>query len=185
MQEGKPVAYCGRKFDKTMTNWTTTEQELYGLVYAMETWRCYLEGVQFDLYTDHQSLVWLKTQTTLTRKQSRWLLYLQRFDMELKYVPGPKNPADAISRAPHLEGEHLPSVSEAEFDHVMSDLDDKRSHLVLALTVMTGKSEDTVTPWVFTAQTQPGHRSARLRAKEGGNGAQYTSDLPRSDPKVL
>ena len=183
MQEGKPVAYCGRKFDKTMTNWTTTEQELYGLVYAMETWRCYLEGVKFDLYTDHQSLVWLKTQTTLTRKQSRWLLYLQRFDMDLKYVPGPKNPADAISRASHLEGEHLPSVSEVEFDHVMSDLDEKRSNLVLALTVMTGQSENVVTPWVFTAQTQPGHRSARLRAKEGGN-SQYTNDLPHSDPRV-
>ena len=34
MQNDKPVAYCGRKFDKTMTNWTTTEQELYGLVHA-------------------------------------------------------------------------------------------------------------------------------------------------------
>ena len=34
-------------------------------------------------------------------KQSCWLLYLQqRFDMDLKYVPGPKNPADAISCYP-------------------------------------------------------------------------------------
>ena len=184
MQEGKPVAYCGRKFDKTMTNWTTTEQELYGLVYAMETWRCYLEGVPFDLYTDHQPLVWLKTQTTLTRKQSRWLLYLQRFDMDLKYVPGPKNPADAISRAPHLEGEDIPSISEVEFDHVMSDLDDKRSHLVLALTVMTGRTVQDMTQWVFTAQTMPGHRSPRLRAKEGGTQAPRPNNPPGTDPRL-
>lgn len=169
MQEGRPVAYCGKKFDQTMTNWTTTEQELFGLVHALETWRCYLEGVQFDLYTDHQPLVWLRTQPNLTRKQSRWLLYIQRFDMELKYIPGPKNPADALSRAPHLKGQGIPSAAEVQFDRVMSDLDEKRTKSIFALVAMSGKSRKSQRKLVFTIQTAPGHRSARLRAKEGGN----------------
>ena len=163
------MAYCGKKFDQTMTNWTTTEQELFGLVHALETWRCYLEGVQFDLYTDHQPLVWLRTQPNLTRKQSRWLLYIQRFDMELKYIPGPKNPADALSRAPHLKGQGIPSAAEVQFDRVMSDLDEKRTKSIFALVAMSGKSRKSQRKLVFTVQTAPGHRSARLKAKEGGN----------------
>ena len=56
-----------------------------------------------ELFTDHQPLVWLCSQPTLSRKQTRWVLFLQRFQFSLKYIPGKNNPADAISRAPHLE----------------------------------------------------------------------------------
>ena len=181
MQEGRPVAYCGKKFDQTMTNWTTTEQELFGLVHALETWRCYLEGVQFDLFTDHQPLVWLRTQPNLSRKQSRWLLYIQRFDMDLKYIPGPKNPADALSRAPHLTGEKTPSAAEVQFDEVMADLDAKRAKSVFAMTAMSGKSKKSQRKLVFTFQTGPGHRSQRLRAKEGGKPQQTA--VPQPKPK--
>ena len=78
----------------------------------------------------------------------------------------------------------MPSILEAEFDHVMANLDEKRSHLVLALTVMTGQTPQAWTPWVFTTQTMPGHRSARIRAKDGGNGAQNTSGPPPADPRI-
>ena len=180
MQEGRPVAYCGKKFDQTMTNWTTTEQELFGLVHALETWRCYLEGVQFDLFTDHQPLVWLRTQPNLSRKQSRWLLYIQRFDMELKYIPGPKNPADALSRAPHLSGERTPSAAEVQFDSVMADLDIKRDKSIPAMVAMSGKSRKSQRKLVFTIQTEVGHRSKRLRDK--GRGKSHITETPKARP---
>ena len=46
LQQANSEAY-GQKIDKTMTKW----QELYGLVYAMETWRRFFEGVNVDLFT--------------------------------------------------------------------------------------------------------------------------------------
>ena len=103
--------------------------------------------------------------------------------MDLKYVPGPQNPADAISRAPHLEGESLPSISEVEFDRVMEDLDDKQTKSVVAFAMMMGTSEWYSTHMVCTVQTQPGHRSARLQAKEGGNAPAPTPEpLPPKWP---
>ena len=153
MQEGQVVAYCGKKFTKTQTAWTTTEQELYALVYALETWRCYLEGPPVELFTDHQPLIWLATQPHLSRKQTRWVIFLQRFDVVYKYVPGKVNPADPVSRAPHLTEAITPTDTLEEYDSIMA--------------FMVARSEMS-TARVFTVQTQPGHRSARLLAKEGG-----------------
>ena len=103
MQDNRVVAYGGRKFSAVQQRWTTTEQELYALVSNFETWRCYLEGrTDTELFTDHQPLVWLCSQPNLSRKQTRWMLYLQRFQFQLKYIPGKVNPADGLSRAPHL-----------------------------------------------------------------------------------
>jgi hypothetical protein len=100
MQDGKIIAYTGRKFTATQRNWTTTEQELYALVSNFEQWRCYLEGAKTELFTDHHPLVWICTQPQLTRKQTRWVIYLQRFDFDLKYVPGKQ--IQLILSAAHL-----------------------------------------------------------------------------------
>jgi hypothetical protein len=102
MQDERAVAFCGRKFTRAELNYSTTEQELAALVYALTQRRCYLEGVDFVLYTDHHHLVWLAAQAKLSRRQARWVGFLQRFPMTLKHVPGSKNPADPISRASHL-----------------------------------------------------------------------------------
>jgi hypothetical protein len=39
------VASCGRKLTATEHNYSTTEQEFGALVYALQQWRCYWEGV--------------------------------------------------------------------------------------------------------------------------------------------
>ena len=104
MQNRRVVAYTGHKFSDVERRWSATDQESYALVSNFETWRCYLEGrTDTKLYTDHQPLVWICSQPTLPRKQTRWVLFLQRFQFTLKYVPGKLNPADVPPRAPHLE----------------------------------------------------------------------------------
>ena len=122
MQDGRVVAYGGRKFSAVQQRWTTTEQELYALVSNFETWRCYLEGrTDTELFTDHQPLVWLCSQPNLSRKQTRWMLYLQRFQFQLKYIPGKVNPADGLSRAPHLQSpDQTHDFTFASYDAVIS-----------------------------------------------------------------
>ena len=122
MQDGRVVAYGGRKFSAVQQRWTTTEQELYALVSNFETWRCYLEGrTDTELFTDHQPLIWLCSQPNLSRKQTRWMLYLQRFQFQLKYIPGKVNPADGLSRAPHLQSpDQTHDFTFASYDAVIS-----------------------------------------------------------------
>ena len=111
MQEGRVVEYTSSKFNEHEVNYNVTEKELLGLIRALQAWRCYLEGAKHDvvLLTDHQPLVTLKTQPSLSRRQVRWMEFLSRFHFEFRYKPGPTNIADPISRNPTLyEGGPLP-----------------------------------------------------------------------------
>ena len=78
MQDGHPIAYMSKKFSSAERNYATGEQELLACFLALKEWRCYLEGTEFPLITDHNPLTALQTQTTLSRKQARWLEYFSR-----------------------------------------------------------------------------------------------------------
>lgn len=51
MQGGRPVAYHSAKFIPAEINYTTTEQEMLGVIHALKVWRCYLET---DLHTGNR-----------------------------------------------------------------------------------------------------------------------------------
>jgi hypothetical protein len=101
IQNGRPIAYESRKLSGPKTRYTTGEQELLAVVHALQTWRCYLEGVHFDLITDHKPNTFFQTQPTLSRRQAdRWSELLQRFDYRWEYRAGRTNVADPLSRNP-------------------------------------------------------------------------------------
>jgi len=105
MQKGRPIAFESRKLIPAETRYTTTEQELLGVIHALKTWRCYLEGAKrgFTVVTDHNPITFLQTQPNLSRRQARWSEYLQRFHFDWEYRPGRTNVADPLSRSPaHL-----------------------------------------------------------------------------------
>jgi RNase H-like domain found in reverse transcriptase len=54
----QPVAYVARKLTSAELNYTTTEQEMLAMVHCFQQWRCYLEGSQVVLHTDHEPLTW-------------------------------------------------------------------------------------------------------------------------------
>jgi len=98
IQEGRPVAFETKKLSPAEHNYTTGEQELFAVVHAMRTWRCYLEGVEFTMVTDHNPLVYLQTQANLSRRQVRWSEYLQAFRFRWQYRPGRINVVGPLSR---------------------------------------------------------------------------------------
>ena len=102
MQSDRVIAYTSSKFIPAERNYTTGEQELLGVVKAMQEWRCYLEGADSVLVTDHNPLTFLQTQPSLSRRQARWMEYLARFHYEWQYRPGRNNVADPVSRNPNL-----------------------------------------------------------------------------------
>ena len=98
LQEGRLVAYQSKKLSSAERNYTTGEQELFAVVHAMRTWRCYLEVVDFTMVTDRNPLVFLQTQANLSRRQVRWSEYLRAFRFRWQYRPGRINVADPLSR---------------------------------------------------------------------------------------
>ncbi|CAI7770301.1 unnamed protein product [Closterium sp. NIES-53] len=100
LQEGRPVAFESRKLSPAEQRYTTTEQELLAVVHALRTWRCYLEGVEFVVTTDHCPNTYFSTQATLTRRLARWAELLSGFSFDIRYRAGSTNLADPLSRQP-------------------------------------------------------------------------------------
>jgi len=76
------------------------------VVRCLEAWRHFLEGAieKFKIWTDHKNLEYFMKAQKLNRKQARWALYLFRFNLMLKHVPGSKmGKADSLSRRPDWE----------------------------------------------------------------------------------
>jgi hypothetical protein len=100
LQDGRPVAYTSHKFTPPERRYTVGERELLALVRALGEWRCYLEGSEVVLLTDHKPLVYIQTQATLSHRQTRWVEFLSRFNCCVEYLKGSDNIADPLSRDP-------------------------------------------------------------------------------------
>ncbi|CAI7771299.1 unnamed protein product [Closterium sp. NIES-53] len=99
----QPIAYLNKKLHGAELNYLIHDKEALAIITAFKTWRCYLEGRKTTVYTDHCSLKYLKTQPTLSRRQVRWIDFLEtHFDYDIVYKPGHKNKADALSRPGHV-----------------------------------------------------------------------------------
>lgn len=85
-------------------NYSTNDREILGLVYFLKRFRCYLEGVEFEVLTDNQVLKHFFSKPNLSRRESRWLEFLGQFGItKLTLVKGKNHVlGDAPSRAPQV-----------------------------------------------------------------------------------
>jgi hypothetical protein len=99
-----PIAYTSKHLTETQVKWCTTEKEAYAIIHTVKAFFPYLYGALFTIVTDHAALKYLMSKRESTGRLTRWALYLQQFDMEIKYRPGKMHQnADALSRVPvHL-----------------------------------------------------------------------------------
>ncbi|KAI4902621.1 hypothetical protein NFI96_007544 [Prochilodus magdalenae] len=95
------VAYASRTLHKSEKPYSTTEKECLGVIWALEHFRPYIEGLPVTVYTDHSSLKWLMSRPNPTGRLARWCLRLQDFDIRIIHKPGAQNQVpDALSRNP-------------------------------------------------------------------------------------
>ena len=111
LQEEHPCAFASKKFLPAECNYTTEEKELLAVIHALKLFRCYLEGTQFTIVTDHNPLKYFDTKQDLSPRQARWAQYLSRFDYSWEWIKGLNNPADFLSRNPQFLVLHLPMLT--------------------------------------------------------------------------
>ena len=100
MQHGRPIAYESRKLNSAESLYSPTELEMLAVVHCCKIWRCYIEGRDVHVYTDHKPNTYFPTQAGLNRRQAKWAELLQGYTIEWFYKPGPQNPVDGPSRNP-------------------------------------------------------------------------------------
>ena len=113
-----------------------TEQEMLGVVRALQEWRCYFTGDENSLtiITDHNPLAYFDSKKTLSRRLEHWVETMSRFNYKWLYRKGANNVADPISRSPALLLQaqfarlHVSHTSDARYQKGTSSTSDPICH---------------------------------------------------------
>ncbi|XP_021361397.1 uncharacterized protein K02A2.6-like [Mizuhopecten yessoensis] len=119
MQEGKPVAYASKSLTPSEINYAQIEKEMYGIVFGCNKFHQYLYGRKVKVETDHKPLIPIsqKSLHAAPPRLQRMLLRVQKYDLDLVYVPGKQIPvADTLSR--NFLSDTYPSLSKGMDAHV-------------------------------------------------------------------
>ena len=86
-------------FTETQRKWSTTEQETYGVYYAVTKWNYYLQGADIIVRNDHKPLAKFLNGKNAINKVNRWELELATYNITFKWILGAMNKAvDCLSR---------------------------------------------------------------------------------------
>jgi hypothetical protein len=81
--------------------YTTCEQELLAVVYALQKFCLYVYGKTTKLHTDNKSLWFLKRCAITSNRVARWMVMIQEYDLDTVHISGCKNHfTDALSCNP-------------------------------------------------------------------------------------
>ena len=103
LMNGRPVASASRSLTKSEKNYVALELECLAIVFACQKFDQYIYGKPVRVETDHKPLEVIAKKSILSapRRLQRMLLQLQRYNLEILYLPGEQQVvADALSRAP-------------------------------------------------------------------------------------
>ena len=85
-------------FTETQRKWSITEQEAYGVYYAITKWNYYLQGADITVQNDHKPLVKFLNGKNVNNKVNRWSLEFTTYNITIKWISGAKNrAADCLS----------------------------------------------------------------------------------------
>lgn len=97
--EFRVISYASRSLSDTERRYSQTEKEALALVWACERFHIYIYGSQFELLTDHKPLECIfSPKSKVCARIERWVLRMQPYTYTVRYIPGPKNIADSLSR---------------------------------------------------------------------------------------
>ncbi len=121
------IAFFSKKLSPAEQNYTTNDRELLGLIYFLQRFRCYLEGSNFEIFTDNQVLRSFFTKPNLSRREARWLETLGNFGIfPINLKPGKIHVlGDTLSRAPHASVNVL-EVLNIDIDDIIGGYEDDK-----------------------------------------------------------
>lgn len=97
--EDKPISFISRTFKKGELNKHITEKELLAIHFALKTFKPYLWGKFFIVFSDHKPLIYLYALKEPSSRLTRIRLDLEEFNFVIEHIKGKDNVvADALSR---------------------------------------------------------------------------------------
>src|SRR5678815_2579719 len=111
-EEKRVIAYNSHSFDACERRASTIERELLAIRWGIKSFRPFLLGQEFILYTDHRPLVYLHTMKLVDSKLARVLDDLGEYSFQIHYFPGKENIfADTWSRCQRKQEEEIDVIN--------------------------------------------------------------------------
>jgi hypothetical protein len=82
----RPIGFMSKTLSAQQRKWTTTERECYAIYMTLRKFEYLLRDVPFELFTDHENLVYLNTPPS--NKVLRWKLAVQEYDAYVEHIAG-------------------------------------------------------------------------------------------------
>ena len=124
------MVFCASQLlNKTMRKYEVIEKEMYGLVFGVKQFRCFLQGKEVNAWTDHKPLLAIVRQLyTENARLARLKSALADFELKLSWVATDKNISDIWTRLmkdgrPMVAGGSVKKTDEDE-DDVKDDIFD-------------------------------------------------------------
>ena len=105
----KAIYYASKTFNEAQENYSTNEKKMLAIVFACEKFNPYILGSHFIIHTDHVAIKYLMAKKEAKPRLIRWVLLLQKLDLEIKDKKGCDNMI-----ADHLSRVEKPAVQEEE-----------------------------------------------------------------------
>lgn len=82
----KPIVihYASWTLDAAQKNYSTTEKELFVVIFSLEKLCTYLLGSKVIVYFDHAAIRYLMTKKESKSRLLWWILLLREFDLEIR-----------------------------------------------------------------------------------------------------
>ena len=77
----KVIYYARKTFNEAQENYSTTEKEMFSMVFACEKFRPYILGSYVIIHIDHAAIRYLMTKKDAKLRLLKWVLLLQEFDI--------------------------------------------------------------------------------------------------------
>ncbi|KAK3731887.1 hypothetical protein QZH41_008989 [Actinostola sp. cb2023] len=110
LQDKGPVEYRSKLLTETESRYSNIEREMLAVVHGLEKFHCYAYGRPVVVETDHKPLeaIFKKHLASSPPRIARMMLRIQKYDVDIKYVPGKDIPlADALSRLNPCHGDEI------------------------------------------------------------------------------
>src|SRR3954468_17557057 len=103
------IHYASKTLDSAQKNYATTEKELLAVVFACDKFRQYIVDSKVIIHIDHAAIKYLMQKKDAKPRLIRWVLLLQKFDLQIVDRKGEDNPvADNLSRMEDILHDPIP-----------------------------------------------------------------------------
>lgn len=162
--ELQPLSFYSKKLTKAQRNYSTYDRELTAIFQSIKFFKTYLEGREFQIFTDHKPLVFVFQQNLdkASPRQLRQLDFISQFSTDIHHVIGEANrTADWLSRINSITTSKInfEELSEAqskdeELQHIMQH--PEKTSLIMKLLPISNSStslycdtsQKVIRPWI-------------------------------------